>query len=70
METCVVVKEDFDRVIKGGLLCSACNSELVAKPVLEIRNEIFKSIRPSVEYHQLKLSIHLRKKQYIEPKKS
>lgn len=50
-ETCVVTRKNLNQVLSGGLVCEGCKSELVSKPVLEMKNAINRSLTPA-DTHQ------------------
>lgn len=46
LKTCLIFKHDLNRVMTVGVHCPACNEELIAKPVLEMKNAIYQLMNP------------------------
>lgn len=43
LDSCIAIEMDIDQVMAGDAYCERCNSELLARPALKMKNEIYKS---------------------------
>lgn len=66
-ETCIVIKQALDQVLSKGEFCKICQSELIAKLVLEMKYQIYKALMPEEEHHPLKFLLQSNYKRYIIP---
>lgn len=64
-DTCMVVQHDLSGVMIDGVLCPACKSELIAKPVLEIKNAIYEIMKPISGLYPFRM-VYRPKKRFIK----